>query len=62
MDLDRFVSLVWYWVTKDAEDDNAVRKFETRLWRPPVGFVPTTGPWSPEEETSAFKALKGAMG
>lgn len=55
--LERFCNLVWYWLTKDAEDPNEVDKFKTKLWQPPKGEV-GQGPWSAEAETAAFVALK----
>lgn len=61
LDLDRFCSLVWWWATRNAEKDSDIRKFESRIWRPPEGEV-AAGPWSPEAEQSAFAALKQGLG
>lgn len=55
--MDRFANLVYFWITKDADPDE-VPKFDNRLWRPPPGMLPAPGsPWSPENETSAFRSL-----
>ena len=59
--LDRFAHLVWFWATRNAEEKD-VTKFRTRLWMPPKGeAADKRGPWSPEAETSAFKALKAGL-
>jgi len=57
----RFCNLVWYWLTYRAESEKDVSKIRNTLWRPPPGHVPTKGPWSPEEETSAFQSLRKAL-
>lgn len=54
--LDRFVSLAYYWATRNM-DEGQLRKFEGRLWRPPPGAQPQ-GPWSPEAETALFRHAK----
>lgn len=59
--LDRFCNFVWWWWTKDAPDSTEVAKIRARLWVPPKGIAPTTGPWSPEAETAAFKALSTSL-
>ena len=62
MPLPRFCHLVGFWATEGAQSEADVRKFEAALWRPPVGVVPTRGPWSPQEENRAFAGLKAALG
>ena len=62
MPLPRFCHLVGFWATEGAQSEADVRKFEAALWRPPVGVVPTRGPWSPGEENRAFASLKAALG
>ena len=59
--MDRFLSLVYWWWTEGA-DDQARQRFDARLWMPPKGEVPDKrSPWSAENETSAFKALKAGV-
>jgi hypothetical protein len=56
--IDRFLSLVYWWMVRNAEDEKAIKSFDTRLWRPPPGEAPAEGsPWTPEAETSAFRAF-----
>ena len=62
MPLPRFCHLVGFWATEGAQSEADVKKFEAALWRPPVGVVPTRGPWSPGEENRAFASLKAALG
>lgn len=57
---DRLLSVVYYWATQEA-DEQEVQKFDTRLHRPPPGVVPTTGPWTAEAETAAFKSVKAMV-
>lgn len=59
--LDRFCSYMWWWATRNAEKESDIRSFEAKLWRPPPGQR-AVGPWSPEEETRAFAALKQGLG
>ena len=54
--IDRLLNLTYYWATRNG-DEQAVRKFDARLWVPPKGVAPTEGPWSAEAETTAFKAF-----
>lgn len=58
---DRFLNAIYHWETRDRPPE-AVRKFEIMLWVPPPDVAPTVGPWSPEAETSAFKAVRAALG
>ncbi len=52
----------WLWTHRGEEKD--VAKFRAKLWQPPKGQAVTDkrSPWSPEQETSAFGALKSALG
>lgn len=60
--IDRFLNLV-YWRAVDGGSEEDVRKFESRLWMPPVGVAPAPqSPWSPENETRAFKGLVAEVG
>lgn len=60
MDLDRFCSVVHWFATRNAEKESDIRNFEARLWRPPSPAAPIhpASPWSPENETAAFAAVK----
>lgn len=57
--LDRFANFVWWYLTKDLDHTN-VEKFRARLWQPPKGQR-GQGPWAPNAETAAFKALQAQM-
>lgn len=59
---DRFLSAIYWWVTKGAPQD-ALERFERKLWMPPKGVAAAPGsPWSPESETAAFAALAAQVG
>lgn len=62
MDVDRFSNLVAHWATESAASEADVKKFESRLWMPPPGVVPSSGPWSPQAQRSSFASLKAALG
>lgn len=59
---DRFLSLVYYWSTRYA-DEKEKRKFDTRLWIPPPGYTEpiTEGPWTAEAEMSGFRGLATSL-
>jgi hypothetical protein len=60
---DRLLNLAYWWATRNAEDENAIRKFDARLWQPPVGEAPAPGSvWDPEIENAALGALATALG
>lgn len=61
--IDRFLSLAYWHLVKDvdrfsSEGQQALRKFEARLWMPPAGVEVTEGPWSAAAETASFQAFK----
>jgi hypothetical protein len=63
---DRFCNLTYYWATRNASSEADLGKFDRRLWLPDkeetqAKGVPKESPWSAENETSAFKALKAAL-
>jgi hypothetical protein len=60
MRLGRFCSFIYWYATRNAEDEASKRKFDARLWQPPPGEV-AKGPWSPEAETAAFAGLKAGL-
>lgn len=54
---------MWWFFTRNAEDEAAVARFHARLWMPPPsekGKKIERGPWSAEGEMAAFGALKAA--
>jgi hypothetical protein len=60
--IDRFLNLVYHWAIRNAQSENDVSKFDRRLWVPPKGVEPPEeSPWSAQNETSAFQALKKAL-
>lgn len=60
--IDRMLNLIYYWATRNAQDEQALAKFDRKLWLPPKGIEPPKeSPWSAENETNAFKALKAAL-
>ena len=60
LSLDRFCNFVWWWATREADQKERDR-FERRLYQPPKGYAPKTGPWSAEAETSAFASLRQSL-
>lgn len=60
--LDRFINLIWYYLTKGATPES-VEKFKARLWIPPKGAeIPRESPWSAENEMAAFNTLMAQVG
>jgi hypothetical protein len=58
MPLGRFCSYIWHMATRNG-DGPSVAKFSARLWMPPKGTMPDArSPWSAENETRAFAAVK----
>lgn len=63
MELDRFCNFVWWWATRNAQDQQEIEKLRAQLWRPPPGQVPhPESPWSPENESKAFSSFKAQVG
>lgn len=60
MPLSRFCNFIWWWLTRNA-DQKERDKLERRIYMPPKGVAPTTGPWSAEAEKSAFSALQQGL-
>jgi len=60
--LDRFCNYVYWMATREASSVD-IEKFRARLWRPPPGkAADARSPWSKENETGAFQALKAGLG
>lgn len=60
--IDRLLNLIYYWATRNAQDENALAKFDRKLWMPPKGEEPPPeSPWSSANETSAFQAFKAQV-
>ena len=59
--MDRYFAFIWWFLTKDGETAD-VEKFKQKLWMPPAYMkgkpIPAASPWSAENETRAFAALK----
>lgn len=56
--LARFCAFVYYMTTRNA-DAKGIAKFDTQLWMPPKGVMPDRrSPWSPENETRSFQAVR----
>uniref|UniRef100_A0AAU7J814 Tail assembly chaperone n=2 Tax=unclassified bacterial viruses TaxID=12333 RepID=A0AAU7J814_9VIRU len=61
MPVSGFLDFVYYLLTRNA-DEQAVEKFRRNLWMPPKGVVPDArSPWSAENETAAFRAVKAMV-
>ena len=58
--VDRFLNHIYWWLTKDANAEG-VQAFNVKLWMPPKGVVAVKGPWSVEEETSAFRMFSSQV-
>lgn len=59
--IDRFLNALYHDLSREL-DEPARRRLDAMLWIPPPDVVPTAGPWSPQAETQAFKAVKAALG
>ena len=61
MPLHRVCNFVYWLFTRNGQDTD-IAKFDAKLWRPPVGAIPDArSPWSAENETKAFQALKSQL-
>lgn len=57
--LDALLDLTYYWLTKDAEEDD-VAKLDAQLWIPPKNLkkpLPKSSPWSDDATLASFAAL-----
>lgn len=60
--LDRFANFIWWFLTRNASQEDRER-VRNRIWQPPKGELPPAkSPWSAENETKAFRALKQTLG
>lgn len=61
--VDRFCNFIWWWLTRNAAEQQEIDKMRATLWRPPAGVAPDPrSPWAPQAETSSFDALKAGVG
>lgn len=58
--MNRFLSFIYAWATHQGDEDS-IKKFDRRLFMPPPGVDPEIGPWSREEEMSAFRGLAAQL-
>jgi len=55
------LSALYYLAVKGGREED-VRKFDSRLWMPPKGVrADPRSPWSAENETAAFQAVKAMV-
>lgn len=60
--IDRMLNLIYFWATRNAQDEQTLAKFDRKLWMPPKGEeAPPESPWSAANETDAFKAFKAQI-
>ena len=61
--LKRLSSFVYWYFTRNAQDDQALQQFRSKLWMPPKGTAPDArSPWSAENESNAFASIKARLG
>lgn len=62
--LNRFCHVMWWILTRNAEDEGATEKLKRDLWLPPRGVEVTDprSPWYSGNEASGFGSLKSALG
>lgn len=59
--LDRFCSLVWWWITRNAETEQDIDRVREQVWLPPKGEE-GRGVWSADAETDALNSLMTDLG
>lgn len=59
--VDRFCSLVWWWITRNAETETDIEKIREQIWMPPKGEK-GEGVWSAESETDSLHGLMADLG
>lgn len=64
--LDRFCNFLWWWMTRNANNQQTIEKMKATLWRPPPSAankpIDRRSPWAPEAEQAGFAALKAGLG
>ena len=61
--LRRLINYVYWYFTRNFQDQTELQKFRAQVWQPPKGTAPDRrSPWSAEAEQAAFGALKGRLG
>lgn len=57
----RFCSLVWWWITRNAESESDIDRIRDQIWAPPKGEE-AVGVWSAEAETDSLMAMMSDLG
>lgn len=57
----RFCSLVWWFITRNAESEADIEKVREQIWLPPKGEK-AEGVWSAEAETESLHGLLSDLG
>src|SRR3546814_21097573 len=52
--IDRLLNLVYFWATRDAQDEQTLAKFDRKLWMPPKGEEPQIGRASCRERVCQY--------
>lgn len=62
--LNRFCSVMWWILTRNAGEENDAEKLKRELWMPPKGAAVTDprSPWFAGNESGGFGALKSSLG
>ena len=62
--LNRFCSVMWWILTRNAGEENDAEKLKRELWMPPKGTAVTDprSPWFAGNESGGFGALKSSLG
>jgi hypothetical protein len=60
--LERFCNFTWFMMTRYAEEKD-IRDLKAKLWVPPRkdAPIPANSPWSAENESKAFAAVKAMV-
>lgn len=61
--LDRFCHWVWWMLSRNSSDSDR-EKLRAKIWRPPLNLdhpIEARSPWSAENETKAFAAIKAQL-
>lgn len=60
--IERLCAFVYWWATRNAQEEKDVARFDRQLWLPPAPDVEVkAGPWSPEAEMASLRGLKASL-